>query len=354
MSDNINYNRFTKTNSFVSAVKPAWHKKGTILPDLFTAEEAIKYANMGYDVAMAPLEAIVKNNDEDTNMINKFKKVGVSDFYATYRTDTSDVFGIVGSRYEVVQNAAAFNFFDNIILNKKAKYETAGVLGKGEIIFLTAKLAEDTYLSDEDNIENYLLFTMGHDGTRPVSVMYTPTRVVCANTLAIALDNGANKIVIRHTKSAHDKIEEAAKIMRLVGQTREATAKILKDMSKVAINDDKLATFIGLTFLSKEDAKKLALEGDYKKADIPTRTVNTMNEVYSFAKSGIGQLTKATEGTLFGAYSAINGYLSNVKEYKSDDAKMKNLILDGADYKLNCKAFNLAKEVLQNDSILNF
>lgn len=343
MADNIEFNRFTQRHSFVSKVEPAWHRKGTILDKAFTAEEAILYANMGYIVARAPLYAKV-SDDQSIPKDLRWKKL--EDNSAIYRTDNNEVFGVVGSRYEIIQNTAAFSFFDSIVGEKKAIYETAGVLGKGETIFLTAKLPDNIILPGNDIVEKYLVFTMSHDGTKPVTAMFTPTRVVCANTLAVAMSNGANKVVIKHTKSAMDKIKEAGKLMGLVHKRSEATTEILNAMAKVQINDDRLTEYIKLVFLTPEERKALAETGDHKTAKIPTRTIGVMEEIADFTLNGIGQDTLSTKGTLFGAYSGVTGWLFNKKEYKTDDSRMKNLILEGTDYQLNAKAFNIAGSLI--------
>jgi len=344
MADNLNVNRFTKTVSFVSAIEPAWHRKGTILPGKFTAEEAMKYANMGYIVALAPIYA--KFSDDKT-LSERERGVKLTENFATYRTDTKEVFGVVGNRYEIVQNTAAFSFFDSIVGEGKAIYETAGVLGIGETIFLTAKLPNSIVLPGNDLVDQYILFTMSHDGTKPVSAMFTPTRVVCANTLAIALSNNSNKVVIKHTKSALDKIKEAGKLMGLVNKRSEATVEILNAMAKVQITDDQLTEYIKLVFLTKEEMKRLAETGDHRKAEIPTRTIGVMEQVADFTLTGVGQDVLSTKGTLFGAYSGVTGWLYNKKEYKNDDARMKSLVLEGTDYQLNNRAF-LTAELLIN------
>lgn len=339
MADNIN--RFNQKYSFVSRIEPAWHRKGTILDHAFTAEEAMYHANMGYIVALAPLYAKFSEDPNDPK-----RGIKLEDNFATYRTDTRDVFGVVGSRYEIVQNTAAFSFFDSIVGEKKAIYETAGVLGKGETIFLTAKLPNNIILPGDDIVEQFLLFTMSHDGTRPVSAMFTPTRVVCANTLAIALTNGAHKVVIKHTKSALDKIREAGKLMGLVSRRSEATTEILNAMSKVRITDDQLTEYIKMVFLTKEEMKRLAETGDHRKAEISTRTIGIMEQVADFTLTGVGQDTQSTKGTLFGAYSGVAGWLYNKKEYKNDDTRMKSLVLEGNDYNLNNKAFITAESLI--------
>ena len=343
MADNINYNRFSQTHSFVSKIEPAWHRKGTILDHAFTAEEAITHANMGYTVALAPLYAKF-SDDKNLPAEKRGKKVETN--FATYRTDTLDIFGVVGSRYEIVQNAAAFGFFDSIVGEGKAIYETAGVLGNGETIFLTAKLPDSIILPGNDIVDKYLMFSMGHDGLKSINAMFTPTRVVCANTLAIALSNGQHKIVIKHTKSALDRIKEAGKIMGLVTKSSTETSEILNAMAKVRINDDKLTEYITLVFLNADERKRLAETGDHRLAEIPTRTIGVMEQVADFTLKGIGQNTLSTEGTLFGAYSGVAGWLFNEKEYKTNDARMNNLIFEGTDYKLNNKAFTIAKDLI--------
>ena len=339
MADNIN--RFNGKFSFVSKIEPAWHRKGTILDHAFTSEEAILHANMGYIVAKAPLYAKFSNDKDDPK-----RGVELDDHFATYRTDTREVFGVVGSRYEVVQNTAAFDFFDSIVGEKKAIYETAGVLGKGETIFLTAKLPDNIMLPGNDIVEKYIVFTKGHDGTTPITALFTPTRVVCANTLAVALSNGQNRVVIKHTRSALDKIKEAGKIMGLVHKTSEATAEILNAMVKVRVNDDRLTEYIKLVFLTEEERKRLAETGDHRKAEIATRTIGVMEQIADFTLTGVGQDTLSTKGTLFGAYSGVTGWLFNVKDYKNDDTRLQNLVFEGNDYKLNQKAFNIATELI--------
>lgn len=342
MADNINVNRFTGKHSFVSAIEPAWHRKGTILDHAFTAEEAMFHAGLDYKVAKAPLYAKFSDDKNDPK-----RGAEVSDFFATYRTDTREVFGVVGSRYEIVQNTSAFNFFDGIVGEKKAVYETAGVLGKGEVIFLTAKLPSYIVLPGDDLIEKYLVFSMGHDGSKPITALFTPTRVVCANTLAIAMANGSHKVYIKHTKSAHDKIDQAAKLMGLVNKSSEVVTEIINAMIKVRVNDDKLAEYISMVFLTEEERKRLAETGDHRKAEISTRTIGVMDQVYDFALEGVGQDKISTKGTLFGAYSAVNGWLFNSKQYRNEDSRLKNLIFEGTDYQLNSKAFNLATSLVK-------
>jgi phage/plasmid-like protein (TIGR03299 family) len=341
MSANINFNAKTGSFSFVAAVKPAWHGLGTILPNRFTSAEAMEYANLNYHVGLAPIHMSIENG------VNESTKVLIDDKYCTYRADTNVPFGIVGSKYEVVQNREAFSFFDSIVGENKAIYETAGALGKGEIIFLTAKLPDGIVLPGDDLIEKYLVLSMSHDGSKAITAMFTPTRVVCANTLAVAMANGSHKVTIKHTASAHDKLAEASKLMGLVQKSTHHIHEVILAMAKKPINDDQLAEYIKFVFLTPEQRKNLAETGDHTKSGISDRVLTTMDSVYDYSLSGIGQNMISTRGTLFGAYSGVTSWLFNQKEYRSTESRMKSLILEGTDYELNNKAYNIAANLLK-------
>jgi phage/plasmid-like protein (TIGR03299 family) len=336
-----NLNEQNGKHSFVSAILPAWHNLGTVLDHIFTAKEAIEFAKLDYQVALAPIYAQFNIDKTDPNRGKK-----VPNNFAVFRTDTRDIFGVVGSKFEVIQNTEAFSFFDAIVGEGKAIYETAGQLGKGEIIFITAKLPQEIILPGADLIKNYLLFTMGHDGTTPITCMLTPTRVVCANTLAVALGGTQFKVKIRHTISAHDRLIEAGKILGFAQVKTKETEEVLQALANKLITEEQLADYLTLVFLTKEQRIELAKAGGWDKAGLPTRTYNIMEQVFDYAHEGIGQDTKSTKGTLFGAYSGVTSYMFNLKSYRNEDARFKNLLLGGADYELNYKALETAKQCL--------
>jgi hypothetical protein len=159
MAHNINYNEQTQKHSFFSVKEKAWHNLGQIISDYPTSAEAIKHAGLNYHVEKRPLFTYDTGNytaDPDTDII--IPEIEVSDFFATVRTDTDEVLGVVGNDYEVVQNVNAFDFFDSIVDGKNGiLYETAGALGNGERIFITAKLPDYIKVGRNDLIEQYLV-----------------------------------------------------------------------------------------------------------------------------------------------------------------------------------------------------
>jgi phage/plasmid-like protein (TIGR03299 family) len=181
MAHNINYNQATGKHAFFSVQQKAWHGLGQIIEDYPSSAEAIRFAGLDYRVEKRKLFTYDNQNlfgNADTIAPN----IPVPNYYATIRTDNEAVLGVVGKDYEVVQNRDAFAFFDAIVGGNGIQYETAGALGKGERIFITAKLPGYIKVGWDDLIEKYLFLTTSHDGFGCISAAFTPVRIVCEYT----------------------------------------------------------------------------------------------------------------------------------------------------------------------------
>lgn len=317
--------------SFVSKKEMAWHELGTVV-DSMTSAECIKLAGLDYKVESAPIYMDRFVNRED----KEFDPLIITDKYATFRTDTMDIFGVVGSKYEIVQNTQGFDFFDDIVGNKEAIYETAGALGRGEVIFITAKLPESIHVKGVDTVNNYLLFTMSHDGTSSIQAMFTPIRVVCNNTLQSALSGTKyNKVTIRHTVSAHEKLKTAAKVMQMSKNNIKETAEAYNYLASIELSDKERMMYFCKTLLTKQELQDLAIYGKItaRKPDgktvASTQTINTIKSINEYSFEGPGQDIAGTRNTIFSAYNAITGYFQNVKTYKTAESKF-NSVFNGS------------------------
>jgi len=135
------------TNGGVSMMyvgETPWHKLGTKLEKPATSEEAIQEAGLNFTVQKFRLQTATNNLPVETH-------------YATVRTDTMEVLGVVGSRYEPIQNKDAFRTFDALVGEGEAIYHTAGALGRGERIWLLAKLPDYIRVNGNDVVEKYRL-----------------------------------------------------------------------------------------------------------------------------------------------------------------------------------------------------
>lgn len=324
MAHNLNFNNGQW--SFAAKGEKAWHGLGQYVSEAMTAEQAIKLGGLDYTVEKRPL--FVPGQDG--------QYVEVPGYFSNVRVDNDAPLGVVKSRYRIVQNKDAFGFFDSIIDQGEAIFETAGALGKGERIFITAKLPEDMLVKGE-RVEKYIMLTNSHDGSTTIIAGFTPIRVVCNNTLTAALKGGLdNKVSISHTASAESRLKEASRLMGIASRYMTEVNTIFEDMTTKRLSDIELKHFIET--IMKRETK----ETD---KDASTRMKNLIDEVYSFTVSHPTQTTEAAYRTLWGAYNGISGFYTHMKDYKTNDQRMKDLTYGYANEKI-AKAFDLATTMI--------
>ena len=345
MAHNLNYNERTGKYSFFSVQQKAWHNLGQIVEQYPTSAEAIKYAGLDFEVIKSPLytrgTGISIGDDGEINEGGNFL---LPDNFATMRTDTNQVFGVVGKDYQIVQNKDAFAFFDAIVGGGDGiLYETAGALGNGERIFITAKLPDYIRVGDGDDItEKYIFLTTSHDGTGSITAAFTPVRIVCQNTLNAALGNMSNVVRIRHTSGAKQRLENAHKVMGLTNQLSIQLEGIFNQWTKVRICDEDVKKLIQLALCPNKET----LDALKKGADHELSTVfkNTVEDAFAYGMIADTQQMNTTKGTVFGAYNAVTGYYQNVRNYKDEEAKLQSIVMGGTAQAKAQKAFELCSQ----------
>lgn len=335
MAHNLNYNEKTGKHSFFSVKQKAWHGLGQIITAYPTSSEAIIHAGLDYTVEKWPMYAY-----DPKNLVTD--EPHVPEHFATIRTDNNQALGVVGRDYHVVQNVDAFAFFDGIIGGKDGiLYETAGALGKGERIFITAKLPNYIRVGRNDCIEKYLFLTTSHDGFGSITAAFTSVRIVCQNTLNAAMRNHTNVIKIRHTARAPDRLKEAHKLLNITNQLAKELEEVFNQWSKVRITDRATKRLIQLAMApNKETLQSLKNGGQDEFSSVFT---NVVDNVLEYAGTSPSQQEATTKGTLFGAYNAVTGYFQNVRNYKDEEVKFKN-IMYGTGFQRSQTAFDLCTE----------
>jgi phage/plasmid-like protein (TIGR03299 family) len=344
MAHNINFNEGTGAHSFFSVNQKAWHGLGQILSDYPTSAEAIRFAGLDYRVEKRRLFTFDSQNSFG-NADTVQPSVEVPSYFATVRADNDTVLGVVGRDYQVVQNADAFSFFDSIVEGEGIQYETAGALGKGERIFITAKLPNYIRVGSEDLIEKYLFLTTSHDGFGAITAAFTPVRIVCANTLNAAMHNHTNSIKIRHTTNARERLQQAHRLMGISNKLSTELEELFNQWAKVPITDAEVKKLIQLALApGKETLQGLAAD---KRELLSKQFQNTCEAAFAYALSNATQQMETTRGTLFGAYNAVTGYYQNVRNYKDGEAKLKSIVLGGTAQQRGTKAFRLCTEFMR-------
>jgi len=324
-----NINRTNGKDSFFSVKQKAWHGLGQIVQDYPTSAEALQFAGLDFEVIKAPNVHRLPDNSEI---------VSANSFF-TYRKDNNAILGDkLGANYNVVQNTDAFSFFDSIVGGDGILYETAGALGAGEKIFITAKLPDYIRVGKEDLIEKYIFLTTSHDGSESIIAAFTPIRIVCQNTLNMALGNCSNVVKIRHTESAQGRLKEAHKIMGISNTLSIQLEEIFNNWTKVKITDGQIKQLIMEAMASNVEALANIKSGAF--AELSTAFTNVCDSAFEYAMSNETQLMDTTRGTLFGAYNAVTGYFQNVKEFKTGEDKL-NSIMFGSGLQRTKNAFSL-------------
>jgi len=312
---NINYNTGVERHAFFSAKEPAWHKLGIVVDNALNSEEAMKAALLNYEVLKLP--TIVKVDGTDIRVPNTNVIV---------RRDTKAILNSPGDtvtdNYEVVQNYELFKYLDDLIGGKYAVYETAGALGKGEVIFATLKFPNNLRVGDTDDVINqYLLLTSSHNKSSSIVVTFTDVRVVCQNTLNLALKGTNKRIVIRHTKNARNKLSNIHKLLEIRDIRAKQQIEIFNHLANQQVTDEVIDTIIFKTFIKPADFELMNRKGLTYNAFLDKTMVNKIEDCRAFIDNGCGQ--ELHYGSKLWLFNGISSYLNN-RLYNTNYDKLKS------------------------------
>lgn len=175
----------------------------------------------------------------------------ISGFKANTRDTDGKVLGIVTDRYQIVNNIDAFQFTDNLI-GGDVRYETAGSLLGGKKVWMLAKMPTKKVAGDD--VATYVAFTNAHDGSGSVKALVTPVRIVCNNTLNLALNTAKRSWAMRHRGDIQGKLEEARDTLELTEIYMDELNKQAERWANVTVNEDQLQAMLNKLFPEKADA----------------------------------------------------------------------------------------------------
>jgi phage/plasmid-like protein (TIGR03299 family) len=298
-----------------------WQDLGTELANPRTAREAIEAAGLDFAVLTKPMKDFV--------MPSRSREV--LDRWVTVRTDTGEILGIVEEGYEPIQNREAFAFFDNLVADEEATYETAGVLGGGDCIWVLARLPGFINVHGKDIVNKYLLLSNSHNGSSRVRVKIMPVRVVCSNTLTAPMQ-GAGDVQIHHTSNSSDGRIQALSLLGLTYHLYEQLDTWFNRMSLTQISDRQLLDYVNALVPDDEGE-----EGDTKVRE----TRKTFLDLY---ESGHG--ADLSRGTLWGAYNCVTEYTDHVMA-GDPSTRLESIWFGGGD-RLKLRAFQLAEFMMRS------
>lgn len=308
------------------AGKLPWHGLGQSLEGgrPATAAEAIQLAQLGWEAQKYGAYAFVGG-----------KYVQIPDTYAVVREDTVGLENpvvltrggkTVSSQYVPFQNASAFEFFDSVVGEGKAVYHTAGALRGGERVWILAKLPDTLSILGVDDVETYVLMVNSHNGSSAIQTMLTTVRVVCANTLRLALSSGLREVKIRHSANAKEKIQEAARLMGIVTKEVKEVEQVFTKMASTPFSSFQAQGFFNTLYpapLPGEDGKvSERARTNYEKR------LASLTDIFA---RGSGADLATTRGTLFGAFNAVTDYVDHFGRAVKPDVHMESVLFGHGD-----------------------
>ena len=213
-----------------------WHGLGTEVSEAPTSADALRLAGLDWEVQQKNIQVCGGSKIEN--------------YKANVRSTDGSVLGVVSDSYKIVQNAEAFSFTDELI-GGDVRYETAGSLRGGKKIWLLAKMPERKIAGDA--VEPYLCFSNTHDGTGAIRVCMTPIRVVCNNTLNLALNTAKRQWSARHMGNIEQKMQEARMCLQLADAYMDGLGDYADKLANKTINDEELDKILNEMFPVEEN-----------------------------------------------------------------------------------------------------
>lgn len=215
-----------------------WHGLGEKVSEAPNSKDALRLAGLDWNVVQ---ESIFTDKEQC-----------IEGYKANVRDSDGKVLGVVTDRYKVIQNDEAFAFTD-ALLGEGVRYETAGSLQGGKKVWLLARMPQEYIISGE-RISPYLVFSNTHDGSGAVKVALTPIRVVCNNTLNLALDTAKRSWSMVHTGDIKGKMQEAYDTLFMAEKYMDSLGKEFETLRSIKLSDREVMDYIELLLPCEENA----------------------------------------------------------------------------------------------------
>ncbi|GAB5407307.1 MAG: DUF932 domain-containing protein [Aureliella sp.] len=263
-----------------------WHGLGTRLDHPANAEEAINAAGLNFNVSLHSLQTE--------------SGIAVPSRQAVIRSDTNAVLGVVSDSYTPIQNAECFSFLDSLAAHGGVEYHTAGALGRGEKVWMLAKLPGEIRLKESADVtEQYLLLSNSHDGRSALRVFFTPIRVVCANTLGAAERRGRGSgVSIVHKGDVRARADEARELLELASRFYRQTSELANVLASYYPTGLELERYFAQLYPDREGLTS-------------SRSKNIRTQLMHLFEHGRGQNIPETRLTAWSAFNAVTEFVDH-------------------------------------------
>lgn len=331
MADNIEKDYFFIVNPNGDH---AWHKKGHVLTSPPTKDEAYKLAYGGRTILESPIVAVNKINPEGYGPDDTFK---IEDQKAIFNSD-GVYLGTVGIKKETYQPWELLEFYTPFIESGMVDIDTGGSLRGGTQIFISSKLkGAISDILPNDSVRANLLAATSFNSSLANTIKWTGTRVVCANTLAIALKERAPEWRIRNTENMRSRIANVQEVIKGVLAAHQESVNQYQLLAHKRVTDGQIKTYVNRVLTGFDT---IQLEKTKDRDATSTKTINKINRVIELVDTQKGlDLVPAMRGTMWQAYNAVTEHLTY--EHGRDDNRLASNLFGDASV-INQNALQLA------------
>lgn len=328
-------------DSMFSVRERPWHGLGTVLEDYPDIDEAIQHSGLTWNVELKPLYY-----DAGGPLLELPEK------FVTMRMDKNIPLGVVGRYYNVYQNGQMWEFIRQFCDSTGALLETAGSLYNGATVWVLAKNGEVEYLSG-DPVQKFFLFRNGFDGGTNIQVLFTDIRVVCNNTLSMALRGAGNIYKVRHTAGAASNLEQIDRALKFHLKHEEAKAQAFDRLVRTAMSASEAEQFVDGLF---RERRKEAVLGDaavlkpgqalnhvpdYEDTERSAASrAKIVGRIMELAEAGAGADLPGVRGTAYGVFHAV-------AEYADHEAMIRPGQRDVREVRFESAMWGTAKDIKQ-------
>lgn len=323
--------------AFASRRYPAWHGLGTVFPedeDVSTRQMLEKAMLNDWNVRLTEVEIPIGfDSDRSYSFVARTNP---------FNRTRNDILGLVGQRYVPIQNEEVFAFADNI-LGSYGRWETAGSIKRGRVVFGSLALERETVIDPNgvsDKINTYLLINSSHDGSMAIQASITPVRVVCANTLNLALKNvhgekaTKQSFKIRHTQTAMGKVELAREALGLANAYMDEFTILAQRMFQAKATKKQFDEIVLSFFPAPAHSSSRIIKTKHR------TKVDLLNRIYS------SDANKSIFGTAWGVANALTERLDWFRSGPSGPTESQLAAASGFDAITNAEKNKIFRTVL--------
>jgi phage/plasmid-like protein (TIGR03299 family) len=319
-----------ESGMYVNSEGVPWHGLGVAVDGPATSAEAIRAAGLDWTVRRAPLFAHWTGPDEDVLRIDSH--------VAIVREMDKRRLGVVGAKYQPVQNLEAFTFMDELAGEQSIRYHTAGSLRGGQRVWILAKF-DSADIVPGDCVDKYLMLYNSHDGSSALRVLFTNVRVVCMNTARMALQEGVGEgLAVRHTLNLASRLKAARDVLGIARVQSAEFNEFARALANLPLNAHKLQAFV-TALVPIDDAKQAG------------RTIARQNDLKALFEAGRGNDLPGVRGTAWAAYNAVTEYTTWKQASRGTEAERQasrfESALFGAGASMVARATGLLTDLLK-------